>query len=307
MSVGGTGKTPMAEWLIRRLSPFLQIAVLSRGYSRKSKGYRKVTGAENADQVGDESLLIKRKYPMTSVSVSESRTIGMTSMLSDYPRTQAVILDDAFQHRSIDPGLSILLTEYHNPYFKDYIMPMGRLREWRSSASRADILIVTKCPEELAHEDAHRFISQITDFQQKNIFFAHTHYGVLYSYKNYRHQVSIDQFDAVLIVAGIARPEYLIEHVDERTPKTYEFLFADHHRYTKDDVKNVINAYHRIPEERKCMVTTEKDIVKLIDYRSVIENENINLFAQQVEHKILFNQEQQLTDRVKHFLLNFAS
>lgn len=307
MTVGGTGKTPMVEWLIQRLAPFLQVAVLSRGYSRKSKGYRKVTGAERAEEVGDESLLIKRKYPMASVAVSESRTLGLTSMLTDYPRTQAVILDDAFQHRSIDPGLSILLTEYYNPYFQDFLMPMGRLREWRSSASRADILVVTKCPENLSEAEAMLFADQITDFDCSNIYFAHTDYGPLYSYTDYYHRAVLSQFEAVLVVAGIATPQYLIEQAESKTNKVYEFLFPDHHRYTRDDVKNVINAFHRIPEAHKCILTTEKDIVKLVDYKGLFESEHINLFVQQIAHKVLFSQEEELGEKIRHFLLNFAS
>ena len=305
LSVGGTGKTPMTEWFIEKLSPFLKVSVLSRGYSRKTKGYKKVTGRESAIEAGDESLQIKRKYPSVGVSVSESRTLGLASLLMDYPATQVVLLDDAFQHRSIKPGLNLLLTEYRHPYFEDYLMPMGRLREWRSASARADILVISKCPCDLGEDDAHTFKSRIGEIAMENIFFSKINYRHCYSMYNYNRQLNGANYDALLLVNAIGRPEYLSEYFEDQVEKIYTYEFGDHHQYVPKDIENIINSFQRIPMTRKALVTTEKDIVKLMAYRSEFEKSKIEIFIQQVGHQFLFNEEEKFEKRIKDFLLNF--
>jgi len=305
LSIGGTGKTPMVEWLIEKISPFLTVAVLSRGYSRKTKGYRKVTGRENAKAVGDESLQLKRKYPSVAVAVSESRTLGLASLLMDHPGTQLVLLDDAFQHRSIQPGLNILMTEFRYPYFEDHLMPIGRLREWRSASARADILIVSKCPAELSEKDAYKFKLNASEITTDNIYFTIITYSHCYSMNDYNRVLNTDIYDALLLVNAIGRPEYLSEYFDNKVDKIYNYDFGDHHQYTHKDVQNIINSFRRIPILKKAMVTTEKDIVKLMEYRLEFENNNIEIFIQQVGQQFLFEQEDEFEKRIKEFLLNF--
>ena len=162
LSVGGTGKTPHIEYLVWSLKPFLQIATLSRGYGRKTKGYREVRFYDKARDVGDEPLQFKRRFRDLIVAVSESRTFGIIQLLNEYPQLQTILLDDAFQHRSVDPGLNILLTEYDKPYTRDFMMPSGRLREFKSAANRADIIIVTKCPKEFSEDDRNAMIRELS-------------------------------------------------------------------------------------------------------------------------------------------------
>jgi len=152
LSVGGTGKTPHTEYLIRLLREYIKIAVLSRGYGRKSSGYLEVSPQYEATITGDEPLQYKRKFPDTRVAVAESRSLAIPLVLRSYPDTQLVILDDGFQHREVTPGLNLLLTEYNHLYTDDFLLPVGRLREWRQAAIRADMIIVTKCPPNLSPE-----------------------------------------------------------------------------------------------------------------------------------------------------------
>ena len=251
IKVGGTGKTPTVEWLIQMLAPFVNVAVLSRGFSRKSNGYHLVNTSDNSYKVGDEALQIKRKYPSISVAVCESRTLGISSLLMDRPGTQVVLLDDAFQHRSIAPSLNIVLTEYHNPYFKDYLMPMGKLREWRSAIQRADYLLVSKCPEKLSIEEANKFKYKVEEVKPENIYFSRIDYGACYSLYSYSRQLSVDSEMAVQIISGIAEPEYLKDHYRDKVDRVYSYDFPDHHPYEASDIKNIIASFSRITLSKK--------------------------------------------------------
>ena len=307
LKVGGTGKTPTVEWLIIMLAPYVDVAVLSRGFSRKSKGYRLVNASDIALEVGDEALQIKRKFPSISVAVSESRTLGISSLLMKRPSIQVVLLDDAFQHRSIDPSLSIVLTEYYNPYYHDYIIPMGKLREWRSAIDRADYLIVSKCPKNLTREQAESFKTKVKGVPSEKIYFAHIDYGPCYSIEGMHRQLQTHDQMAVQVISGIAEPEYLKDHFRVRVDRVYSYDFPDHHPYQESDVKNIISSFSRIPYQEKALVTTEKDIVKLIQYIDIFKAANIELYVQRIGVKILFDQQQKIEEELKKFLLDFAS
>src|SRR5688500_14340231 len=149
LSVGGTGKTPHTEYLVRLLHEYIQIGILSRGYRRKTAGFLEVTSFHDASQVGDEPLQFKRKFPHIPVAVAENRSLAIPLLIRAYPDLQAILLDDGFQHREIEPGLNILLTEYNRLYTRDWLLPVGRLREWRNGAERANIIVVTKCPQNI--------------------------------------------------------------------------------------------------------------------------------------------------------------
>ena len=307
LKVGGTGKTPTVEWLIQMLSPYLNVGVLSRGFSRKTKGYHFVSTSDRALKVGDEALQIKRKFPNVSVAVSESRTLGISSLLMDKPQTQVVLLDDAFQHRSIAPSLNIVLTEYFNPYFKDYIMPMGKLREWRSAIQRADYLIVSKCPTDLSLEQAEKFKKKIDNVKSENIYFSHIAYGPCYSVYGYERQLVAEKDMAVQIISGIAEPEYLKDYYRDKVDRVYHYDFPDHHPYKISDVENIISSFSRIPYEKKALITTEKDVVKLVQFVERFKQAGIELFVQQVGVQLLFNSQYEVEQKIKNFLLGFQS
>ncbi|MFY8021281.1 MAG: tetraacyldisaccharide 4'-kinase, partial [Bacteroidia bacterium] len=184
LSFGGTGKTPHIEYLIRLLSPVAKPAVLSRGYRRKSTGYVFAQADTEAYLIGDEPKQIKSKFPLTPVAVSENRVLGIPNLLYDAPETNVVLLDDCFQHRAVKPGLNILLTEYRKPFYEDYLAPGGTLREYRSAYKRADLIVVSKSPENLKPNMKQEMIQKINPFPHQRVFFSYLQYGEIYHWKN---------------------------------------------------------------------------------------------------------------------------
>ena len=182
LTVGGTGKSPHIEYLLNWLTEYLEVVVLSRGYGRKTEGYRKVTTLDTAQEVGDEPLQFKRKFPNTPISVSESRALGVPELVKNNPDTQCVLLDDAFQHLAVTPGLNIMLTEFNHPFTRDWLLPSGRLREWRNGYRRAEIIIVTKCPPDLSAKQRQEMIYEIDPYPRQRIYFSQ--YQQYYSTKN---------------------------------------------------------------------------------------------------------------------------
>jgi tetraacyldisaccharide 4'-kinase len=181
LSVGGAGKTPHVEYLIRLLSPYVKPAVMSRGYGRNTSGFLLVSPGLQSDKSGDEPLIYARKYKNVPVAVSESRSIGIPLLLQRSPETQVVILDDAYQHRSVKPYINILLTECADPYYLDWPMPVGRLREWRTAAARADIIIVTKCPLTMTPEQRDMVLSRLSPKPHQSVYFSGYQYHPPYS------------------------------------------------------------------------------------------------------------------------------
>jgi tetraacyldisaccharide 4'-kinase len=274
LCIGGTGKTPQVEYLIRLLKDNCSVATLSRGYGRKTKGF--ILGNENSgeSEIGDEPLQYKLKFPDIPVAVDSNRPRGIRKLLELYPGLQIVILDDAFQHRYIKPGLSILLTDYHQLYIEDYIIPSGTLREFRSGAKRADIIIVTKCPKifspilrrGLAEEINPRF-----------------HQQIYYSYISYETAVPLNfaninpkprtKYGHVLLLAGIANPYPLQEYLMDRCDELTLIEFPDHHRYDLNDLKKITYVFNNLLAKDKVIITTEKDAMRLEkpEFRPFIE------------------------------------
>ncbi len=177
LSVGGAGKTPHIELLIRNLRDHVHIATLSRGYRRKTKGFQLVKPTSNAEEVGDEPLQFARKFPDVLVAVAEERAFAIPQIVGARPATELILLDDAFQHRAVQPGLNILLTQYNLPFTRDYLLPSGRLREWRSAYARADVIIVTKCPPVLDAAAAQRLREEIDPLPHQTLYFTYYDYG----------------------------------------------------------------------------------------------------------------------------------
>ena len=204
LSVGGAGKTPHIEYMIRLLKDYLEIATLSRGYKRKTKGFLTVHPRMTAEQVGDEPLQFKRKFPDVLVTVAESRTFAIPKIVMDRPEMQVVLLDDAFQHRSIKPGLNILLTEFSHPFTRDFLLPSGRLREWRSAYERADIIIVSKCPKEVSEEEKQVLIKEIKPFPNQKIYFSFYDYYQPYYIFNPKYTAILQPDVDVLLICALA-------------------------------------------------------------------------------------------------------
>lgn len=284
MSVGGTGKSPHIEYLIQLLKYRYQIGTLSRGYGRKSHGFLIADQAATAAAVGDEPMLFHVKHPDVLVAVAEERVIGIPRMVAAHPALDVILLDDAYQHRRIRPGLSVLLTEYDAPFWRDHPLPQGWLREGRSHYHRADIIIVTKCPPSITAADRQRIISEISPFAYQHVYFSYIEYGPLYPlFRTEQMQVPVDirQQDVVL-VTGIASHEKLAHHLEQMAGKVYLSTFKDHHTYDVYDLERIRDTYRNIQSDRKVIITTEKDAVRLWPFRSWFLENNIPIFVQPI-------------------------
>jgi tetraacyldisaccharide 4'-kinase len=260
LSVGGTGKTPHIEWLIRLLQPQYKLAVLSRGYKRKTTGY--VLGDEHATPatIGDEPFQIAQKFPEITVGVSENRVFGIPHLLGDAPETQVVLMDDGFQHLPIKPGYSIILTDYANPFYDDWLMPSGTLREFRSASQRAQCIIVTKCPPSISESEKQAIIRKI---QPKNQL-------VLFSHIVYAEPVQLmgtpmasSEIKHVLAFSGIAKTQLFIDELNTRYGQVKPLSFADHKEYNAITFNTIVKQLSLLPEQGRVLMTTEKDAVKL--------------------------------------------
>jgi tetraacyldisaccharide 4'-kinase len=297
LSVGGTGKTPHIEYLIRLLSPHYRIAVLSRGYKRKTKGYRLIQPADDAMLAGDEPMLLKRKYPFAEVCVAENRMLAIPQLLGERPQTQIILLDDAFQHRSVKPSLSVLLTTFSHPYFNDFLLPAGRLREFPSAAARADFMVVTKCPPDLSAQQRKDFLEKIKPTKHQKVFFSYFSYGAVYNLMNPAEKMVLNKNMDVYIFCGIASTDELENYLQSTTRNYWLRDFADHHYYDRYDLENIATAFGSIESDNKILLTTEKDAARLFEHREWFVQKKLTIFALPVEtqffeeDKMIFEQE----------------
>lgn len=269
LTVGGTGKTPHIEYLVRLLRDKYELATLSRGYGRKTKGFILADESSNAEKIGDEPYQFFLKFSEeVAILVGEERILAVPYLLSEKPETQVILLDDAFQHRPINPHLNILLTDYKRLFYKDFPFPSGMLRESRRGANRADIVIVSKCPENLLAGNKQEIRQRIGKYTQENIpvFFT----GIKYSktlksiYKDDRELLVSDQKETnVVLFSGIAQVDLLKEWVEKTFILTKYFPFLDHHSYKKEDIEKIVQFFEQIESQRKIILCTEKDYVKL--------------------------------------------
>jgi tetraacyldisaccharide 4'-kinase len=305
LTVGGAGKSPHVEYLIRLLKDYLQIATLSRGYKRKTRGFLQAEIYHTADIVGDEPLQFKRKFPEISVAVAENRALGVPKLLQVIPDLQVILLDDIYQHRAIQPGLNILLTEHHHLFTKDFLLPVGRLREWRSAYKRADILVVTKCPENLSPTEKSRITSEISPISGQSIFFSRYQYLPLYNVFNPSARGNLNNDVSVLLVCAIARTQYLLDYLQEKASEVKMLQFEDHHTFNRYDLEQIKKYYDTMPEKKKIILTTEKDAVRLELHRNFFLENKLPVFALPIKVEFLFGQEEQFNEKIKDFLLAF--
>lgn len=263
LNVGGAGKSPHTEYLLRLLRQHVKVAVMSRGFGRRTAGYQLVRPEQGSDTVGDEALVFARKYPDIAVAVSESRSIGIPLLLQQYPDLQLILLDDAYQHRSVTPYLNILLTEYSNPFYCDWLMPSGSLREWRNGYRRADIIIVTKCPSDLTVATQLEIIRKIDPTAQQTIYFTTYRHHDPYAMYVKGARMTLSDKHSVLLVSGIARTDYLFEYVASQAGHVDLMEYADHHRYTMEDINIIMSRFKHLEGLEKIILTTEKDAVRL--------------------------------------------
>lgn len=262
LSVGGSGKSPMVMYLADFLSKYSRTGVLSRGYGRMTKGYGITNYESNYKTVGDEAMqLFERFKNRFVIGVSEDRVAGAKKIISDMD-LDVLVLDDAYQHRAIKPGLTILMTDYSDPYFKDFLLPAGNLRESRSGSSRAQIIVVSKCPQNLTEEKKQYYISRIRPQHNQKVFFSSITYDEIVFGKSQSLPDNNLAYYDILLITGIANPKPLLEHLSKFSNRVKHLKFRDHHNFTDSDIKNIISEYKKLGEY-KLILTTEKDYVRL--------------------------------------------
>ena len=274
LSTGGTGKTPHIEYLIQLLKPWFRVATLSRGYKRKTRGFKFAGPKSRVRDIGDEPLQMYLKNPDTFVAVCENRTKGVKKILKENPRNEVILLDDVFQHRYIKPGLNILLTDYHRIFTRNYVLPTGNLREFRHGAKRADALVVTKTPGVFSPLDRKLILDELSPYQIKNIYFSYIKYGKWIPVNKKAKEAKMQKAKTIFLVTGIANPVPLGEHLKRLCTDLKVFRFSDHHQFTAKDLENIKQKFNETFSGTKAIVTTEKDSMRLRnpELRKSLEN-----------------------------------
>jgi tetraacyldisaccharide 4'-kinase len=299
LAVGGTGKTPMVEYILTVLGKKYKTATVSRGYRRKTRGYLLAGENTSALEIGDEPMQIHLKFPDVSVAVGEERLVAIPQLLHDRPDMEVVVLDDAFQHRSIRAGLNILLTDYNNLFTQDHLLPVGDLRDLKSESRRAHIIVVTKCPPDLSQQRKENLMAEINPHGAQTVFFTAIEYSSPYHLFT-RQEINITEDMDVLLVCGIANPDPVKRMLNESV-RSYEMLrYNDHHIFNLDDLEEIKNEFEKIQNSRKIILTTEKDAVRLLKFRNELSAMLIAVLP--VRHKFLFQESSQF----EHLLLDFV-
>lgn len=272
IGVGGTGKTPHTEYVIDLLRYKYRIGMLSRGYKRKTKGFVLATRRSSPLDIGDEPYQIYQKFGHDiTVAVCEDRCAGIEEMLRLDPKINLIVLDDAFQHRYVKPTVSIVLTEFNNPVFYDKLLPLGRLREPQSAIYRADMVVVTKCPEQLQPLEYRIFKNSLKLFPFQKLFFSRFDYPALRplfpdSVQSPPPHLSwFTADDTVYVLSGIANPKPLVRYLKGFKAKVKVKVYPDHHNFSRRDLENIAKRFNELEGERKYIITTEKDAVRLVN------------------------------------------
>lgn len=316
LAVGGTGKTPHIEYLVRLLQRRgFEVATLSRGYRRKTRGYLLADGASDARQIGDEPCQMKRKFPKLRVAVDEDRRHGIGQLLKlDHPPVDAVLLDDAYQHRYVRAGLNLLLTDCHRLFCDDALLPAGRLREPASGKMRAQVVVVTKCPPDLSREEADAIGLRLKLDASQQLYFSTLRYGTLTPLFPETQALTSDRpadiadFDHILLVTGIAVPAPLVAEIarSKRPTARLEVLsFADHHDFDAADVARIARCFSQLGPGRRAMITTEKDGVRLTGLTALDPSLKTAAYVLPVEIAILFDRQQQFEQNIIDYVSKY--
>jgi tetraacyldisaccharide 4'-kinase len=303
LSVGGTGKSPMVEFLVRNLKDDFKVATLSRGYKRKTRGYALANERSDALEIGDEPMLFHIKFPGVPIAVGEERLDAISQLLHDRPDTRCIILDDAFQHRTVNAGMNILLTDYNNLFTRDFYLPTGDLRDLKSSYKRAEIIVVTKCDPEIGEKEKKEITDEINLSGDQHIFFTANSYMDPYHIITHDKTIKLLPGTEVLLVTGIANPQPLKDLVQEHTESYYMLHYPDHHIFTIDDWKDIKKRFDKIEATEKIILTTEKDAVRLSKFGEQLNN--VPLYVIPLEHHFLFNEKEKFLSLVKNFIKDF--
>jgi tetraacyldisaccharide 4'-kinase len=302
LSAGGTGKSPLVEYLVGFLKDTFKVATLSRGYKRRTKGYALANENSTALEIGDEPMQFHKKFPAVPVTVGEERLVAIPHLLHDRPETQAIILDDAFQHRAVKAGLNILLTEYGNLFTRDFYLPTGDLRDLKKSYKRAQVLVVTKCKPGLGEEEKRRIILEINPVEGQQIFFTAIEYASPYHLVS-KKEIQPGSSTEIMLVTGIANPRPLKKMLEEHSNSYQMLQYPDHHIFSIDDLNEIKKKFNSIKTKDKIILTTEKDAVRLEKFTSELGEWPVYVIP--IRHRFLFGEGEQFNKLVTDFIINF--
>lgn len=308
ITVGGAGKTPHVEYLIRLLCETKRVSVLSRGYKRRTKGYLLASSSSTSLELGDEPYQMYLKYgSQVHVAVSANRCEGIERLCSD-PETKdtdVILLDDAFQHRYVKPGVNILLVDYHRLIVYDKLLPAGRLREPKDGKRRADIVIVTKCPPDLRPMDFRVITKALNLYPYQKLFFTTIEYGDLIPLFSNSRSLALSEITSdfeVLVLSGIASPQHLLCDIQKHTENVIPMTFRDHHLFTPKDIARINNTFDSLSSKR-IIITTEKDAARLVGLDGLSDDVRNHIYALPIKTTFLLEQQEQFDEFILSYVL----
>lgn len=308
ITVGGAGKTPHVEYLIRLLCETKRVSVLSRGYKRRTKGYLLASSSSTSLELGDEPYQMYLKYGrQVHVAVSANRCEGIERLCSD-PETKdtdVILLDDAFQHRYVKPGVNILLVDYHRLIVYDKLLPAGRLREPKDGKRRADIVIVTKCPPDLRPMDFRVITKALNLYPYQKLFFTTIEYGDLIPLFSNSRSLALSEITSdyeVLVLSGIASPQHLLCDIQKHTENVIPMTFRDHHIFTPKDIARINNTFDSLSSKR-IIITTEKDAARLVGLDGLSDDVRNHIYALPIKTTFLLEQQEQFDEFILSYVL----
>lgn len=294
LSVGGTGKTPQIEYLIRLLKDRFKVAVLSRGYNRSTEGFVLLNSGHSALDVGDEPLQYFNKFKKINVAVNANRVEGVLKLMNNVS-PEVVLLDDAYQHRKIKGSFYILLTSFDDLFTYDFLLPTGNLRESRAGAKRADLIVVSKCPINLNKQQQKEIIRKLKKYN-KEVFFTSIFYGNILSTNKIITIDELEKYD-VLLVTGIANPKPLLDFLNDKKIKLNHLKYADHHNFSNTEIETIKKEFDAVESDKKIILTTEKDYTR-------INKELENIYFIEIETYFLGNQSEFFNQKINTILKN---
>jgi len=297
LSVGGTGKTPHTQYLINLLQNNYKVAILSRGYGRKTYTLQYVESTSNASEIGDEPLQLKQNNPDCLVVVEKNRNKGVKYILKDFPETEVILLDDGYQHRWIKAGFNILITPYSSPYYKDSLMPVGNLRESKKGAERANAIVFSKTPENINPTLKKGMLERLHLFAHQKAYFSCINYGTWQCIST-NEEFTPDEHQSITLVSGIANPKPLVDYLQNAGHKVKHLKFADHHNYTPNDIANILRKYNKDSSAKKLILTTEKDATKLRVFEKDFDTANVYYLPIEIDFEDKEKFEKQLLNYV---------
>ncbi|MBQ6769519.1 MAG: tetraacyldisaccharide 4'-kinase [Bacteroidales bacterium] len=300
LNLGGTGKTPHTEYLINMLKGNYRVATLSRGYGRKTKGFQMADSQSTYESIGDEPLQYSKKFQGIMVAVDEDRVNGTRELLYSPNNADVVLLDDAFQHLRIKAGLNILLTEYQHLYCDDFLFPAGTLRDVKSAARRAHIIVVSKSPQALSEDEKQMIIKELKPTKEQKVFFSTLEYADFAPLNASAGSLDAKTAESALLFCGIANPKPLIDKLKQQFKQVEAITFGDHHAYAEADIHRILDRFENLGNAKKIIVTTEKDAARLANSPYLCQFETAPLYDLPVG--VRFHEEEKFNEEILKYV-----